>query len=365
MKMGETGILMLPTELLALICSFLAHEDVLPFALTSHVLHKSALDELRIRQKVFQQYQVINDDDPLILLNRLRTILANPFNASCVRHLCFSCVRCQWREWEIPLPGEWLPYTYSEERDKWMSFYTHDELEKYRRLLRMYIFNGFSGNTLTNAHISALRSGEDDVLKVLLVALCPRLQSVTLAEHPGYQQGPRARPWPLATTLLSASQAAHRTYYNDSVRRAIASPSAQLEKWPPGFRNLRSISLCAPLGDGRTGEPYHVRPANASALFFLPRIENLELRHLRHRYDGFESTHVEPGCSNVKTLLFDHCEIRQTTMLRFLSAARNLETVSISTSGDLPDQMESWLRTWYPTSFVSYTAWNGHIRVTS
>lgn len=345
----------LPIELLALICSYLQHQDVLPFALTCRLLNQGASDEIRARQKVFREYCTISDERPLFILDRLRGVVSDPFKAQCVRRLeCFH-VRLSWRDWAPPNAPEStrtltevssddsFDYPITNDSNTWKGVYGHDELENFRRLLRLYIFSGDTGNTWSNAHISMLRHGHDDAIKVLLIALCRRLQSVTFYSFgsKSHFSGPDRQP--LIYSFLAQHQAVHRILARESI-------STQASPWPPGFQSLRSVSLCAPLPTGERGRQYYFRPPSVSGLFWLPNIEKLELNHLRHRHDSDSSIDIAIGCSSVRTLKFKYCRIQPQTMLRLITSSKKLEQVTVSRCGDLPDHLETWIRDWYEQS---------------
>ena len=97
--METKSILSLPTELLAYITSLLPARDILSFALTCHAFENGASDGLRELQRIFLEYQTLNDNHPLGLLNKLRTILVDPFRAQCVRNLHFYDIRSSWVDW--------------------------------------------------------------------------------------------------------------------------------------------------------------------------------------------------------------------------------------------------------------------------
>lgn len=342
----------LPTELLALICSFLEHDDVLPFALTCRLFNQGASDEVRARQNVFREYCTISDEKPLFILDRLRGVVSDPFKAQCVRQLkCFH-VRLSWRDWAPPdtarpertleeISGDdTFDYPLTNNSNTWKDVYGHDELENFRRLLRMYIFSGDTGNTWTNAHISMLRHGHDDAIKVLLIALCRRLESVTFYEYgaTSHVVGPDRQP--LIYSFLAQHQAVHRILTREST-------SGGSTQWPPGFQSLRSVSLCMPLPGGERGRPYYFRPPSVTGLFWLPNIECLELNHLRHVHDSDTSIDIAIGCSSVQRLTFKDCTIRPETLLRFITCSKKLEAVTVSRCGNLPHCLETWLEDWY------------------
>jgi hypothetical protein len=194
-----------------------------------------------------------------------------------------------------------------------------------------------------------LRHGQDDALKLLLIALCPRLETLTFhAFRPSKRQRTRLCPHPLFYSFLAHDQDI-RQIFNPDIRW-FARSSPRENPWPPGFQSLRKVSVCAPLPEGQPSESFHSRPANVAGLFWLPNIETLELHHLRHRRGGDEWIDIKIGCSSVKNLRFESCQIKISTMLRFITASRALRRLTIKRSGRNMGFVSQWVGEWYADS---------------
>ena len=365
MAASTQGLISLPTELLAHACSYLLSEDVLSFALSSRACAIGAADILRGLQTIYLQYKTIDDSSPVELLAKLRIILKDDFRAGCVRHLAIGDVKSSWYDWtfedngQSQLSEDQNDLSVSEltielqtsqtEGTEWQTYYTHHELEEYRRLLRAYIFRNFTANTLCNEHIIMLRHGQDDVLKLLLIALCPRLETLAFyAYRPSKRNRPRLCPHPLFYSFLAHDQDIRQVF--DPKTRSRARSSLNENPWPPGFRSLRKVSVSAPLPDGQPSEPFHAQPANVAGLFLLPHIETLELYHLRHRGGWDEWIPIKIRCSSVKNLRFESCQMKTTTLLRFITASKALRQLNIKRCGRNLGFISRWMGDWYADS---------------
>lgn len=356
------GLLSLPTELLALVCSFLHPEEVLSFALSSKACAIGATDTLRGLQNIFLEYKTINDEDPVKLLRTLRVVLREEFRAGCIRRIEIGDVKSSWNDWSVVKKGQdelpnapeddspsnlnLEPEISQTESSQWQRHYTYEELEEYRRLLRAYIFRNFTANTLSNEHVSMLRDGQDDALKLLLIALSPKLESLTFyAFHAFKSNRTRLCPHPLFYSFLAHDQDIRQIFNPET--RWLARSSPRDSPWPPGFRCLRKVSVCAPLPGNVPSEPFYTRPANIAGLFWLPNIKTLELHNLRHRRDGDEWIDIKIGCSSVQNLRLDSCQIKVSTMLRLITASRALQQLTIIKCGRNLAFVREWIGEWY------------------
>ena len=366
MAVAIEGLLLLPTELLAHVCSFLPPEDVLSFALSSRACAIGAADILRGLQNIFLEYQTINDEDPVKLLQTLRIVLREEFRAGCIRHIEIGDVKSCWQHWsvnetrqdELPDAVEHAsianlnvePENYHQtESNQWQLYYTYEELEEYRRLLRAYIFRNFTANTLSNEHVSMLRDGQDDALKLLLIALSPKLESLTFyALHPSKSNRTRLCPHPLYYSFLAHDQDIRQIFNPET--RWFARSSPRENPWPPGFQSLRKVSVCAPLPANQPSEQFHTRPTNIVGLFWLPNIETLELYNLRQHRGGDAWIDVKIGCSSVQNLRLESCQIKVSTMLRLITASRALRQLTIKKCGRNLAFVREWVGEWYADS---------------
>lgn len=194
-----------------------------------------------------------------------------------------------------------------------------------------------------------LRHGQDDALKLLLIASCPKLETLTFfAFRPSTPNRSRLCPHPLFYSFLAHDQDIRQVFNPDTRWFARASPKEN--PWPPGFFSLRKISVCAPLPNNQPCEAFYTRPANVAGLFWLPNIETLELYNLRHRRGGDEWVDIKIGCSSVRFLRLESCQIKVSTLLRLITASRELRQLKIKRCGRNLGFVSNWVGNWYAES---------------
>lgn len=226
--------------------------------------------------------RLIHDRNPINILSALRNVVSEPNIAWYTRSLEIWEVRRNFSTWKSPVfdkgkPAEDLD---SDEHRKWpeqhhdyshlgLSCFDDDELDQY---------HGFLLHTLRLSEVRAqvwmnrLESGYDEPLKLLLMALLPRLNKITFMGFNTWRNNVPANHNPLR--LFSAS-----------LRNLALLPALQ---WPC-FQSLKEVTLGQTLNLRLKNEkyyptPYTIRPMSytIAPLLLLAAIQNLTLNSLPH-----------------------------------------------------------------------------------
>ena len=187
------SLLELPPELIVHIASFLHPSAVVDFALTSRACFVCGGDALAHQKDNAKRYRVISDIKPLTIPLLMRTIYSDPDVAWYIRSFEFWGTRLnftQWTKyrlndfeyddtWLVPavdedvnneLPGTKLP----EKLDS--DFWTEPECCYFRDYLDSRSLNPSQKDA--SAMFEKIMQGHDEVLKAMLLAHCPRLESL-------------------------------------------------------------------------------------------------------------------------------------------------------------------------------------------
>lgn len=252
----------LPEELLCKISGFVHPGDVVSWAGTCKVLWRCSFETLETHKQRCSELRVIHDRNPITIPSLLRNSVSEPDILWYVRSFDIWDVREKFEEWESPriyLPYENKgPEKHHDSSHLDSTFYTDEELERYRGILsEMLRFK----QPLVNEWMERLRSGSDEPLKVLLMAMSPELKKTTIVCWNQFDGEQRSRPFRMLASTL----------------RALAPlPSPQ---WPC-FQNLKTVFVghYTPLTSmDEYYHPYHV----IAPLFLLPAIEKLHLNSLK------------------------------------------------------------------------------------
>lgn len=177
------SLLSLSNELLVLIAEEIHPATHLNFALASSRLYKSCQGLLSHHKKCADRYGVQSDILPLTVPALLRTVLSDPVAAWHIRSLEFWGHRRIYSHWTT-----YGLYWYEahggkvrlDESDLASSYYSADQLAAYGLLLVSLLYCSASDAALL---LDLVRHGSQEPLKVLLIALCPRLRSLKYLEY--------------------------------------------------------------------------------------------------------------------------------------------------------------------------------------
>ena len=180
-------------------------------------------------------------------------------------------------------------------------------------------------SSLVDKWLARLRDGSDEVPKVLLMALSPRLKDVSFICYDTWQ-GP---------TEFSSS---HPLRLLSAVLRRLAPLPAQ--SWPC-FQNLRKVTIAQQTELLHPHDAFYIHSRDIAPLFLLPRIEVLQLNLMMGEadnpdsdYEGFNNGagkaytfEWEPGRSTCKELNFYCCELAPETLASFIEATSSLRSI--------------------------------------
>ena len=203
----------LPEELFCRISSFMHPETIIDWACTCKVLSRCSLQALRTHKQRRSELRVIHDRNPITIPSVLRSSLSEPEILWYIRSLDIWDLRENFQEWKSPQFIPRNPYDRGTEQflnwpEKYLdyshldtTFYNDEELERYgnilSELLRLEVPS-------VDKWMDRLRSGSDEPLKVLLIAMSPMLTKATFVEYYSGLKQERSHPFRLLSTTLRA-----------------------------------------------------------------------------------------------------------------------------------------------------------------
>ena len=186
------NLLSLPEELFCKISGFIHPQNVIDWACTCKVLLRCSLQALQTHRKYQSELRVVHDRNPMTIPLLLRSSLSQPGVLWYLRSLDIWELREKFQEWKSPMFYGNLPFgSDSPEYLNWpeehydcshvdATLYTDEELKRYRSMLSDLLC---IKDPLVDKWMQRLQSGSDEILKVLLMALSPRLNKVTFVQH--------------------------------------------------------------------------------------------------------------------------------------------------------------------------------------
>ncbi|KAF5662221.1 hypothetical protein FHETE_8111 [Fusarium heterosporum] len=315
----DCPILSLSTELVLQIFEYALPSVNLAF--TCSTLYQHCRPLLDLHRGAHAKYKITSDLDPETVIDLLKNTSSARVGRWHVRELEIWGNRTDWQDWRPRAPEQsGLQFTQGTP--------TRSELDTGE--LQRYIQAGnewweFSGTEIDNI-TQELRSGQDAYLKLLLIALCPRLHSIRIA-----------RPY---RDLGSALK---------KVTKAI-NASRSLAKWPPGFESLRNIAVNVETGfpipknedadEDEILEEHQMNAVDFVALFFIPSVESIYFNDLWQDPHAEEEQGVEfedkydfpDNTSSVKRLFLDGIsDLSAEFLCAVAGAPRSLESMVIRT----------------------------------
>ena len=185
-------LLSLPEEILCIISDFVRPQTVIDWACTCNLLSRCSLGALRIHKQRRPELRVVHDRNPITIPSLLQRSLSEPGTSWYIRSLDIWDLREKFEEWKSPVFTESNPHDLeSDESLDWpekrhdyshldSSFYKDQETKRYASimsdLLRLK-------QPLVDKWMDRLLCGSDEPLKVLLMAMSPKLTKVTFVEY--------------------------------------------------------------------------------------------------------------------------------------------------------------------------------------
>ena len=262
------NLLSLPEELFCKISGFIHPQTVIDWACTCKVLSRSSLQALQTHRKHQSELRVVHDRNPMTIPLLLRSSLSQPEILWYLRSLDIWELREKFQEWKSPIFLEGNPHTHFDwdapEFLNWpeehydcshidATLYTDEELKRYRSMLSDLLC---IKDPLVDKWMQRLQCGSDETLKVLLMAMSPRLNKVTFVQYDSWQLEQRSHPLRLLASTL----------------RALA-PLPCLQ-WP-SFQNIKIVFVGQFTELRHPHDTYQPHSRVVAPLFLLPAIEDL------------------------------------------------------------------------------------------
>ena len=319
-----TRLSQLSAEIIAAICDRVHPADLVPFARTCKAVYSCAETALHRHQSYHERLHIFHDRHPLIVLENLREIIAEPNLAWHIRELEFWVQRKDFSDWRSTIFYHTNPYDFDDpEFLNWPEayqdhrylgdegrdpLYTQDELDYYRSLLSELL----QLDEPDTAHwLNRLATGSDEPLKAILIALSPNLRRLVFLQY--NLDGPGATD-PLGLLSLAIRQ------INKSVLTGI--------EWPC-FTALHTVVVGAYTELRHPHDCYTAKPQDVAPLFLLPALRKLRLNVIGYENETPPYTfEFGTGVSTCTDLVLYCCEIADETAASFILACKSLERLS-------------------------------------
>lgn len=182
---GAPSLTTLPSELIVRIIDFTDPSAHLDLAVTCRLLAQCSRDAMRQHQKCQERYGVCSDRMSETVPALLRNVLRDPVIGWHIRWLTFYGAQVEWED----LP-EYRLHRDEEHDFPNASCFTQSEMDEIMDLSHEKL--RYSGHNLVEMR-RVLERGDDTSVKVLLMALCPRLRSVAFLQYSETRAGHGSR----------------------------------------------------------------------------------------------------------------------------------------------------------------------------
>lgn len=276
------GLPFFPEELLCKISNFIHPETIVDWARSCKVFFRCSLQALKYHEQSQSELRVMHDRNPITIPSLLRECFSEPETLWYIRTLDIWILRETFEQWKSPYFTAGNPFAWDTEQAwDWpekhhdyshldTTFYDNEDIENYCTILSEKLH---LQKPLVDEYIGRLRSGSDALLKLLLMALSPKLTKVTFVEYDSNWQS-RGECHPLGLLV-------------STLRTLAPLPSPE---WPC-FQNLKIVYVgyyTKPWYFHRRGGQgsFYPRCIVIAPLLLLPAIEELHLDLLMRSEDG-------------------------------------------------------------------------------
>ncbi|PNP80644.1 hypothetical protein FNYG_06243 [Fusarium nygamai] len=293
MDQNECPLLRLSPELILQVLEYCPPSTHLDMALTCLTLHhrRKLLD---LHREADAKYRLTSDLCPETVIDLLKDNTRAKIERWHVRELEIWGSRKDWEDWRPWVPN--LPGTcgLADGSPTRHGLFLQDIQRYIRTALELWTFPEFqrySGWEFDSEAVQRdLEAGHDGFLKLLLIATCPRLDSLRFVK----------RGLDPHTTL-------------DWMAYVINKDSTYTGNWSQGFESLRNIAVGVETDQRMNDESVHRDGGDFAALLYLPNLESLYFNDLHydrdkenHPYFNMSDHYGFPyGISRVKHLFID------------------------------------------------------------
>ena len=263
-------LISLPEEVLCIISDFVHPQTVIDWACTCNLLSRCSLGALRTHKQHRPELRVVHDRNPITIPSLLQRSLSEPGILWYIRSLDIWDLRENFEEWKSPVFTESNPHDLeSDESLDWpekrhdyshldSSFYKYQDFKRYASIMSDVLH---LKQPLVDKWMDRLLCGSDEPLKVLLMAMSPKLTKVTFVEYDSWQSGDRSHPFRMLSSTL---------------RALVPLPPP---RWPC-FQSLKIVNAGIHTKLRNLSDAFYPHSSVIAPLFLLPVIEELYLTGL-------------------------------------------------------------------------------------
>jgi hypothetical protein len=292
------SLLLLSNELITAIAEIVHPSSVVNFALTSHHLYNCASDCLALHRSRQLALRAQHDRHPMTIINLLHMAYTSPDLLWYVRVLEFYGGRSSWESWKTY-------YDYRRVRNEPRVNFTSSGTQLLSDVDIEIISQKYGFEQFMQEIMERVKKGDDEPLKTILIASCPRLEKVTWVSH---VPDAGSQPFSILCDLASAHRPLPHTL------------------WPPGLLSLRSISLGACTEYVHPHDNLHPDLADFCRLLLLPNLKSLRINVAGYGDSDLEylNTHVPARSSSVEDITLYICDFRHSAIVAILERLGSL-----------------------------------------